>query len=64
MYAYRGCRNAYVRNALKGRQVFCLEAPAGAVSAVALSRDYFIMSVRLVYMKMHEMYQLEVYDIR
>ena len=54
-----------MRNVKHGKLVYTLEAPTGAVSCVAVSRDaYFIMAVRLVYMKLHEMYQLELFDVR
>ncbi len=64
LYAYRGTNKAKVWNAKTGNLARELVADNGSVTALAVSREYFVVAVRMQYMKLHEIYQLDLFDVR
>lgn len=65
LHAFKSSHIANVRNAKTGNQVHELKCEAnGSIQALACSSDYFICAARYQYMKLHEIYQLELFDTR
>ena len=64
LHAFRSSSTAIVRNAKSGKIIHELKGKPGSITALAISREYHIVAVRLHYMELHEIFQLELYDIR
>ncbi|XP_061189276.1 uncharacterized protein LOC133197318 [Saccostrea echinata] len=66
LHASRGANCALVNNVRNGKQVLCLKCndQSSAVTSLATSRDYFIVACRQHYMHLHEIYQLELFDLK
>ncbi|XP_033638665.1 NACHT domain- and WD repeat-containing protein 1-like isoform X1 [Asterias rubens] len=66
LYAFRSDNKAYVVNAKTGQRLHELKAPgqAASVTALGISKDYYIVVCRYLYMKLSEIHQLELYDVK
>ncbi|XP_064634336.1 uncharacterized protein LOC135492092 isoform X2 [Lineus longissimus] len=62
--AFRSASYAMVHSAKTGAQIFTLKSsdPGASVTAVAVSREYFVVACRYQYMKHHEIFYLELFD--
>ncbi|XP_019639552.1 PREDICTED: uncharacterized protein LOC109481422 isoform X1 [Branchiostoma belcheri] len=65
LYAYRSRDIAYVQNARTGKMKrrFVAQGDGASIHAVAMAREYWIVACRYQYMKLHEIYHLELYDV-
>ncbi|XP_035669372.1 uncharacterized protein LOC118411296 isoform X1 [Branchiostoma floridae] len=65
LYAYRSRDVAYVQNARTGKikRRFVAQGDGASIHAVAMAREYWIVACRYQYMKLHEIYHLELYDV-
>ncbi|CAH1246346.1 NWD1 [Branchiostoma lanceolatum] len=65
LYAYRSRDVAYVQNARTGKMKrrFVAQGDGASIHAVAMAREYWIVACRYQYMKLHEIYHLELYDV-
>ena len=63
LYAFRSGSFAHVRNIKSGKRIHKFKF-TGSATAVATSREYFLVAVRKQYMKLHEIAQLELFDLR
>ena len=64
LYAFRSANTGFVRNAKNGKVVHRLQCSEGSITALATSREYYVIALRLQYMKLHEIYQLALFDLR
>ncbi|XP_048730738.1 uncharacterized protein LOC125647914 isoform X3 [Ostrea edulis] len=66
LHASRGANCALVNNVRNGKQVLSLKCNdySSAVTSLGTSRDYFIVACRQHYMHLHEIYQLELFDLK
>ena len=66
IHAFKSATYASVRNCETGKELCKLQGPPGqqgSIQALACGRDYYICVARHQYMKLHEIYQLELFDI-
>nr|XP_022332826.1 uncharacterized protein LOC111130267 isoform X3 [Crassostrea virginica] len=66
LHASRGANCALVNNVRNGKQVLTLKCNdhSSAVVSLGISRDYYIVACRQHYMQLHEIYQLELFDLK
>ncbi|CAH1785829.1 unnamed protein product [Owenia fusiformis] len=66
LVAYRSANYAMLMNSRSGRQSRTLQCneEGGSVTALGMSRDYYIVTVRYQYMKLHELHNLELFDTK
>ncbi|XP_077986889.1 uncharacterized protein LOC144441205 isoform X2 [Glandiceps talaboti] len=66
LYAFRSDNRAYGRNARSGQLIHSLKTSreSASITAVAISREYYIVSCRYQYMKLAEIYHLELFDTK
>ena len=66
LHGFRSADYATSRNAKSGKAIFNLKChnDSASVQALAASREYFILGVRYQYMKLHEIFHLEIFDVR
>ncbi|XP_072025934.1 LOW QUALITY PROTEIN: uncharacterized protein [Amphiura filiformis] len=66
LYAFRSDNHAYVTNSTTGQRIHELPTPgeAAAVTALSMSNDYYILACRYQYMKLSEIHNLELFDIK
>ncbi|XP_052705223.1 uncharacterized protein LOC128180999 isoform X4 [Crassostrea angulata] len=66
LHASRGANCALVNNVRNGKQVLSLKCNdhSSAVISLGISRDYYIVACRQHYMQLHEIYQLELFDLK
>jgi WD40 repeat protein len=66
LYAFRSDNKAFVVNARTGQRMHELKAPgqAASVTALGISKDYYIVVCRYLYMKLSEIHHLELFDIK
>ncbi|PIK39181.1 hypothetical protein BSL78_23980 [Apostichopus japonicus] len=64
LYAFRSDSKAYVINVTNGKRVLELQPPkdGASVTALAISRDFYIVACRYIYMTLSEIHQLELFD--
>ncbi|XP_021368055.1 uncharacterized protein LOC110459901 isoform X1 [Mizuhopecten yessoensis] len=66
LHAFRGANMATVQNARSGKVIHTLKCNEKSSSAVSLgvTRDYYIVACRQQYMTLHEIHQLELFDLK
>lgn len=66
LHAFRGANMATVQNARSGKVIHSLQCHEKSSSAVSLgvTRDYYIVACRQQYMTLHEIHQLELFDLK
>ena len=65
LHAFLSASEATVRNVKTGNVVHQLQCKeSGSITALACNRDYFICAARYQYMKLQEIYFLELFDIK
>ncbi len=64
LYAFRSSKTGIVRDVKSSQVVHELCRKSGSITALASSREYHILSVRMNYMALHEIFQLELFDTR
>ncbi|XP_033751620.1 uncharacterized protein LOC117335608 isoform X2 [Pecten maximus] len=66
LHAFRGANIASVQNARSGKVIHTLKCNEKSSSAVSLgvTRDYYIVACRQQYMTLHEIHQLELFDLK
>ncbi|KAK3608472.1 hypothetical protein CHS0354_010319 [Potamilus streckersoni] len=66
LHAFRGGSSATIKHARTGNVIHVLKCndASSSVSALAISRDYMILACRQHYMKLHEIYVLELFDAK
>ncbi|RUS77155.1 hypothetical protein EGW08_015078, partial [Elysia chlorotica] len=64
LHAFRNGNSATVQNAKSGKILKNLTChdPSSSVTALAISREYFVVCVRQQYMSLHELISLELFD--
>ena len=64
LHAFRNGNSATVQNAKSGKILKTLTChdPSSSVTALAISREYFVVCVRQQYMSLHELISLELFD--
>ncbi|XP_033099219.1 uncharacterized protein LOC117102881 isoform X2 [Anneissia japonica] len=63
-FAFRSDNKARVLNAKTGAMIHCIRTTgeSASITALGVSRDYYIIACRYQYMKLSEIYHLELYD--
>ncbi|XP_060086455.1 NACHT and WD repeat domain-containing protein 2-like [Ylistrum balloti] len=66
LHAFRGANMATVQHARSGKVIHTLKCNEKSSSAVSLgvTRDYYIVACRQQYMTLHEIHQLELFDLK
>ncbi|KAK3103400.1 hypothetical protein FSP39_018953 [Pinctada imbricata] len=66
LHASRGANLGLVHNVKNGKLVHTLKCndSSSAVTSVGITRDYYILACRQHYMHLHEIYQLELFDMK
>lgn len=66
LVAFRGANQAAVHHAKNGKLMHVLKCAEDSSSATSLgiTRDYYIMACRQHFMKLHEIFQLELFDLK
>ncbi|XP_022094961.1 uncharacterized protein LOC110981600 isoform X2 [Acanthaster planci] len=66
LYAFRSDNKAYVVNAKLGQRLHELKPPSqsASITALGISKDYYIVVCRYLYMKLSEIHHLELFDIK
>ena len=66
LHASRGANLGFVHNVKTGKHAHTLKCndTSSAVTSVGITRDYYILACRQQYMQLHEIYQLELFDIK
>ncbi|XP_067654406.1 uncharacterized protein [Haliotis asinina] len=66
LHAFRSSNRATVQNAKSGKiyhNLKCFEKSSSVVS-LGFARDYYILACRQQYMELHEIHQLEIFDLK
>ncbi|XP_071100167.1 uncharacterized protein [Haliotis cracherodii] len=66
LHAFRSSNRATVQNAKTGKiyhNLKCFEKSSSVVS-LGFARDYYILACRQQYMELHEIHQLEIFDLK
>ncbi|KAL5007519.1 hypothetical protein ScPMuIL_016325 [Solemya velum] len=65
LHAFRGANLATVQNARTGKVVHRLvcHEKSSSIAALGVTRDYFVVACRQQYMALHEIHQLELFDV-
>lgn len=66
LFGARGTKIAYLLNARTGRQIHVIKChdPTSLISCLAITRDYLVLGCKQPYMKLHEIFTLELFDIK
>lgn len=66
LVAFRGANKAAVHHARTGKQMHNLQCneDSSSVTSLGITRDYYIMACRQHFMKLHEIFQLELFDLK
>lgn len=66
LVAFRGANKAAVHHARTGKQMHTLKCDedSSSITSLAVTRDYYIMACRQNFMKLHEIFQLELFDLK
>ncbi|XP_038053193.1 NACHT domain- and WD repeat-containing protein 1-like isoform X2 [Patiria miniata] len=66
LYAFRSDNKAYVVNAKSGQRLHELKPPSqsASITALGISKDYYIVVCRYLYMKLSEIHHLELFDVK
>lgn len=66
LVAFRGANQAAVHHARNGKLMHALKCAedSSSVTSLGITRDYYIMACRQNFMKLHEIFQLELFDLK
>ncbi|GFO41708.1 NACHT domain- and WD repeat-containing protein 1-like isoform x3 [Plakobranchus ocellatus] len=66
LHAFRSGNTASVQNAKSGKLLKTLKCqdPSSSITALAISREYFVVCCRQQYMSLHELIALELFDAK
>ncbi|XP_041466709.1 uncharacterized protein LOC121417179 isoform X3 [Lytechinus variegatus] len=66
LFAYRSSNTASVVNARTGNKVHKLSPPkpSASITALGVSKDYYVVACRYMFQKVSEIHQLELFDIK